>query len=119
MNDIYGYEQMKSPFRHIDSAFDVFYDEQIVVECKDGRKQTLQACVMTDNTGDPLSEELVDSEREDLNIVARRCDWAFVQTLARGDKAIRLCTNKKYVVQEVVEDFVMGLVVKVRQTKCR
>lgn len=110
---------MKSPFRHIDSAFDVFYDETILVECKDGKKQTLMACVMTDNTGDPLSEDMVDSTREDLNIVSRHCDWAFVQKLERGDKLTRICMNKKYVVQEVVEDFAMGFVIKARQAKCK
>ena len=79
----------------------------------------MTVCVMTDNNGDPLSEDLVDSSREDISIVACKSDWAFVKALERGDKLTRVCVGKNYVVQEVVEDFAMGFVIKARQAKCK
>ena len=72
---------MKSPFRHIDSAFDVFYDEHIVVECKDGRKQILEVCVFTDNTGDVLAQDMIDTDREDISIAVKHEDWQFLDNI--------------------------------------
>lgn len=116
MNDIYGYEQMKSPFEHIDSAFDVFYDEQILVECKDGRKQTLTACVFTDNTGDVLAQDMIDTDREDISIAVRREDWALLQNIEIQDSIHRIVNGKcvKYKVSDVLDDYSMGKVVKAR-----
>lgn len=107
---------MKSPFRHIDSAFDVFYDETILVECKDGKKQTLDVCVFTDNTGDVLAQDMIDTDREDISIVVKREDWQFLGNVGIQDTITRFVNNKcvKYKVSDVLDDYLMGKVVKAR-----
>ena len=107
---------MKSPFTHIDSAFEVFYDEQIVIECKDGRKQTLDVCVFTDNTGDVLAQDMIDTDREDISIAVKREDWQFLDNIGIQDTITRFVNSKcvKYKVSDVLDDCLMGKVIKAR-----
>lgn len=94
------------------------FTESIVISGRrDGKefRQTISAAVFTDMTGDPLAEEAVDTDREDINITCSRSDWAFVQKLLRGDLVERTETNGlKYRVKTVKNDSVMGWVIQAR-----
>ena len=105
---------MKSPFDNIDTAFDPMYDEDIWVQRKDGQQTTLQAAVFTDNTALPISDEMMDTDCEQINVLVRKCDWPFIKALVRGDTLKR--DGRKYTVQEVVTDGAMGLIVKARSS---
>ena len=103
---------MKSPFENIDAAFAPMYDEDIWISRKDGQQTTVQASVFLDNTALPISEDMMDSDCEQINVLVRKCDWPFIKALVRGDVLKR--DGKRYTVQEVVSDGAMGLVIKAR-----
>lgn len=103
---------MKSPFDNIDTAFDPMYDESIWVQRKDGQQTTLQAAVFVDNTALPVSDDMMDTDCEVINVLVRKSLWPFVQKLERGDVLKR--DGKKYTVQDVVSDGAMGMQIKAR-----
>lgn len=109
---------MTSPWNIDDKAFAPMYEEPLLVRHTDGGKtvdQTLMCIVFSDATGEAISAEAMDTEREDITISFRARDWAFVQSLKRGDKVARPTTNgKTYAVQEVKYDAVMGWVISAR-----
>lgn len=109
---------MKNPFQDLETAFEPFYAERVVLS---GRRdgipfsQTIPACVFRSETGDELSEEAFDTRREDIAVVVRRRDWAFARSLRRGDFVERPERNGlKYTVVEVRNDDLMGQVVQAR-----
>lgn len=56
---------MISPWQYIDKAFEPMYDAKIIVEYTRGQqtfRSTMTACIMTDNTDDPESDDFIDSE---------------------------------------------------------
>lgn len=109
---------MGDPFKSIDKAFEPMMTEEVVVVTPDGQRQTIKAFVAVDNTGDPLCDEMMDTDREDINVTARAEDWYTVTKLERGAKLERpQLGNKKYAVQDVVMDSIMGLIVKARSEK--
>ena len=103
-----------SPFDNIDAAFDPMFDEDIWIQRKDGQQTTVQASVFVDNTALPVSDDMMDSDCEVINVLVRKCDWPFVKALVRGDVLKR--DGKKYTVQEVVSDGAMGLQIKARSS---
>ena len=107
----------KSPWKDIDDAFIPMFTESVIVSGKHGQnafKQTIEAAVFVDMTGDALSEN-IDTDMEDINIIFNQKDWAFVQKLVRGDQIERTMLNGiKYKIQEVKHDSLMGWVVKAR-----
>lgn len=105
---------MKSPFRNINLAFKPMFDEHVIVKQKNGTITTVLACVFLDNTGDALSETSMESSREDIVIAFSGKDiCAFINTLKRGDKVERE-SGRLYAITEVVDDFVLGRIVKAR-----
>ena len=54
-----------SPWKDVDTAFEVMFDEHVVISHKN-KKQTIAAVVFTDNTGDALAEDMLDTNREDI-----------------------------------------------------
>lgn len=97
-----------------DRAFDPMYEESVIVR-HDAGEQTLRVIVYSDMTGEPISEDAIDTDREDITISCRKRDWAFVQSLTRGDKVVRSATNgKTYAVKEAKFDAVMGWVIAAR-----
>ena len=106
---------MKSPFTDIDGAFMPFFDEEIVVTTNDGRTMMLSASIFTDGTSDPLTDGMMETEREDMTFLFRKCDWAFVKTLKRGDEIQRNANSKKYSVSEAKLDNALGWVVSARE----
>lgn len=95
---------MTNPWKDSDNAFDAFFDESIVVTSPDGKTRlTLPVAPFTNNTGDPLSEDMMDTERLDMSFVFRRKDFPRIKTLTRGWK-IERPGGKTYVVSRVVTD---------------
>lgn len=109
--------QMKSPWTDNDKAYSPMFTESVVISGtrgQEGFRQTIEAAVFVDNTGDALAEN-IDTDREDIDIVFDMKDWAFVQKLLRGDTVERTTLNGvRYRIQEVKRDFLMGWVVKAR-----
>lgn len=99
---------MKNPWKDYDAAFAPMFTESIVLTHQD-KKQTLEVAVFTDNTGDALTEDMMDTDREDIQIVCNKRDWAYVSKLVRGDLVERTEVNGvKYKVSEVKHDALMG-----------
>ena len=68
--------------------------------------------MMTDSTGEPLTDECLDSQVETVSVILPyRCE--LLKTIRRGD-TIKTLTGKTYAVQEVVEDYAMGKLIKCR-----
>ena len=94
-----------------EAAFDPFYDEDIVVELKGGQRVAVKACVTTDNTVSPISEEMMDTETQSISVCFRRSDWPMLGSIKRGDKIMRTLWNgqpQTYSVSEVRQDFALG-----------
>jgi len=105
---------MRDPFIDMYKAFEVFYNEPVKITSKDGSlNQTIQCCVFSSTTGDTIENDNFDTTRIDLNFICDRKDWKYVQLLKRGDQLERLrpLKHKKYTVQDIIEDDVMGLVI--------
>ena len=97
-----------SPWKDFDEAFESMFDESVVIT-HEGERQTLKAAVFIDNTGDALTDAGMDSDREDIQIVCEKKDWAYVQKLRRGDTVRRSEINGvTYKVSEVKNDYLMG-----------
>lgn len=107
----------RNPWRDTDKAFDVMFDEQLVVQ-SNGRKTTLPVSVFQSTNDSVFEEGSIDSDVTSIDIVIRRCDWTQVSKLKRGDALTTSCyRNMKFFVVEVVEDGVMGLVIHARSKK--
>ena len=107
---------MKSPYEHIDKAFAPFFDEQIAVTTNDGSRTTvMHASVFTSGTSDPLTDDMIETEREDVTFVFNKGDWPFVKGLQRGATIKRMKSNKKYAVSEAKYDDALGWLVTARE----
>lgn len=106
---------MKSPFEKIDGAFCPFFDETITIESKDGSSGTFLCCCFTDGTADPLTDDMMETDREDMTFVFMKGDWAFVKKLQRGSTIQRMSNSKKYSVSEAKLDNALGWVVTARE----
>lgn len=99
---------MKSPWKDYDAAFEPMFSESIVLTHL-SKKQTIEAAVFIDNTGDALNDDMIDTDREDIQIVCNKRDWSYISKLSRGDLVERTATNGvKYKVTEVKQDALMG-----------
>lgn len=95
---------LANPWKDSDNAFDAFFDETVIVSSPSGdNKTTLPVAPFTCSTGDPLSEDMMDTERLDMSFVFRRTDFPRIKTLTRGWK-IERPGGKTYVVSRVVTD---------------
>lgn len=75
---------MKNPWKDIDKAFNPMFDEDIIVRYVRGNEQfsqTVKAVVYTAITGEPISIDCLESERQDININVRKCDYSFITSL--------------------------------------
>lgn len=107
---------MKSPWTGNEKAFDPMFDESVTIHGnRDGVefRQTIATSIFQDITGDSLTEDTIDTDREDVNAVCRQEDYAFVHSLRRGDFLER-GSGKKYKVKEIKNDSIMGLVITAR-----
>ena len=107
-----------SPWKGNDNAFDVMYDESVVISGTrtDGNfKQTIEVALFVDYTSDPTGEDMLDTDCEYIHLCCRPEDVAFLLKLKRGDVIERTAYNGiKYAIQEVKRDYVMGWVITAR-----
>lgn len=76
---------------------------------------TLKVVIFTDNTGEVLSPDLVSTDRVDICIGLRKCDWHYLDDLKIGDVIERIDFGKqKFAVNAVVDDFLIGKIVRAR-----
>ena len=87
----------------------------MAVKTNEGKRTSLQAAIFTDGMADPMSDDMLDTEREDVTFVFAKKDWPFVQTLKRGATVTRCCTNKTYAISDVKLDECFGWCVTARQ----
>lgn len=108
---------MRSPWEHIEEAFEPMYDEVVVVETKNGSRQSLNVIVSTDSTGDALADGMIGSDRMDITIIVKKNEWRYLDKITEGDMVVRYLNGKemKYRVSEIVDDFVFGRIINARQ----
>lgn len=111
-------DKPKSPFANSDNAFDPFFTDFVKVTLKTGETQTLRVSIFSDIEGDPINDDSsIDTETTDIQMNARQADWHFIKRMARGD-LIELPTTykkQKYKVQNVKNDFALGIIIKARE----
>lgn len=108
-------DNKKSPFYGIEDAFSPFYQTTIEVELKKGGRQTLVVSMFDATEGDPLNGDIdLDTTRKDLRFIIRRCDWAFVEKVRRGD-TITMPNKRTFKVVSVDDDFALGMIITTRQ----
>ena len=108
----------KSPWTDSNEAYGPMFTESVVISGtrETGTfKQTIQAAVFVDITGDALTDDAMDTDMETINICCNVSDYAFVQKLLRGDTVERTEVNGvKYKIKSVKRDDVMGWVIQAR-----
>lgn len=107
----------KNPWTDIEEAFEPMYDEVVVVETKNGSRQSLNVIVSTDSTGDALADGMIGSDRMDITIIVKKNEWRYLDKITEGDMVVRYLNDKemKYRVSEIVDDFVFGRIINARQ----
>lgn len=106
---------MNNPWKDNEKAFAPMFGETLEVETQDGKRTSIQAAVFTDGTGDPFSEDMLETDREDVTMVFMKKDWPFVRRLKRGDVVRRLDFNGvSYSVSEAKLDNCLGWCLKAR-----
>lgn len=107
-----------SPWKGNDDAFVQMYDESVVISGtrQDGNfKQTIEVALFVDYTDDPTNDDMIDTTIEYIHLCCRPEDVAFILKLRRGDLIERTTVNgRKYSVQEVKRDYVMGWTITAR-----
>lgn len=108
----------KSPWKDNDDAFTQMYDESVVISGTRGSKafkQTIEAAVFVDYTGGATTDDMMDTDREDIHICCKPEDVAFLLKLQRGDMVERTAYNGvKYKISEVKRDAVAGWCIDAR-----
>lgn len=107
----------KNPWTDIEKAFEPMYDEVVVVETKNGSRQSLNVIVSSDSTGDALADDMIGSDRMDITIIVKKNEWRYLDKITEGDMVVRYLNGKemKYRVSEIVDDFVFGRIINARQ----
>jgi hypothetical protein len=107
---------MKNPWKDIsDAAFLPMFDEHASVKTPDGKTTTFEVAVFTDGIADPLTDDMMDTEREDVMFVFKKKDWSFVKNLTRGTIVTRCTYDKEYAVSEAKLDNCFGWCVTARE----
>ena len=107
----------KNPWTDIEEAFEPMYDEVVVVNTKNGSRQSLNVIVSSDSTGDALADDMIGSDRMDITIIVKKNEWGYLDKITEGDIVVRYLNGKemKYRVSEIVDDFVFGRIINARQ----
>ena len=104
----------KSPWTDNDVAFEPMFTESVVIIHKD-EKQTIEAAVFVDSTDDAAIDDALDTDIEQIRVVCKKKDWGYISKLRRGDTVERTAVNGvKYKVQEIKNDFLMGMCILAR-----
>ena len=104
-----------SPWDEIDSAFSPMFDEAVSIRTPDGKRTTCRVAIFSDGISEPLTDEAMDTDREDLTFVFCKTDWPFVRELSRGAIITRTAFGKEYAVAESKLDNLLGWVVIARE----
>lgn len=78
----------------------------------------MKACITTDNTIDPMSEDMMDTQEQGISLSFRREDWPVLGNIKRGDRITRTLLNgqeKTYAVSDVKEDWTLGFLVVAKE----
>ena len=95
------------------SAFAPFFDKEAIATTKDGQSQTIIVSVFAEGEDETLTDDMMDTRRNAIQLLARTADWWFIKKLERGD---RLTLNEiNYTISEIRHDFALGMVIKARQ----
>lgn len=95
-----------SPFSCVDEAFEPFYDETVSI-VSSGRSTSVACCVFYNGTDDLILDSSVETERGSLQLVFRREDWNFAESLKAGDLVFLKC-GKKYSIRSISQDADLG-----------
>lgn len=60
---------MRNPFEHIDKAFEPMFDKTFSVKGIDGKNTSFKCSVFTDNTAEPLDDDMMETNCTVVNIV--------------------------------------------------
>ena len=106
----------KNPWTDIEEAFEPMYDEVVVVETKNGSRQSLNVIVSTDGTGDALADDMIGSDRMDITIIVKKNEWSYLDKITNGDIVVRCLYDKEMIYRlfEVFVYFVIGRIVSAR-----
>lgn len=107
---------MRSPWTNTDNAFEPMFNDVIEIVCSNGNRQTLSCVLLTDGTGEVLTNEMIGTDRQDISLNIKKEDWWFLKNVEIGDIINREVNGTKmtYSVSEIVDDFLMGKVIKAR-----
>lgn len=105
---------MKSPWKDNDDAFCPMFDETIAIKTIDGNTTSFEVAMFSNGTSDPFSDDMIDTEREDVMFVFKQEDWPFVKAITRGT-TITACNMKQYSVSEAKLDNCFGWVIVARE----
>lgn len=110
---------MTTPWNGFDDAFTPMFSEPVVITSSQGNNnisQTVVCCVLSSTTDEPYSDEMMDTNRVELDFVCNRKDWKFLSMVHRGDTLVRqgIFNKPKYTVQTVKEDDVLGIIIKAK-----
>lgn len=106
-------DKTSSPFDGIDDAFEPFYDETVSI-ISSGRSTTVACCVFYGGTDELILDSSVETDRTGLQLVFKRKDWKFIESLSVGDIVFLKC-GKKYSIRSVSQDVDLGWKVTARE----
>lgn len=106
-------DKTSSPFDGIDDAFEPFYDETVSI-ISSGRSTTVACCVFYSGTDELILDSSVETDRTGLQLVFKRKDWKFIESLSVGDIVLLKC-GKKYSIRSVSQDVDLGWKVTARE----
>lgn len=115
-NKVSNSRMMKSPWKEIDiRAYAPMFDEYASIKTPDGKTTTFEVAVFTDGIADPLTDDMMDTDREDVTFVFKKKDWPFVKNLTRGTIVTRCTYDKQYAISEAKLDNCFGWCVTARE----
>ena len=99
-------DRSASPCSCVDEAFEPFYDETVSI-VSSGKSTSVACCVFYSGTDDTILDSSLETERGGLQLVFRREDWKFIESLSVGDIVFLKC-GKKYSIRSVSQDADLG-----------
>lgn len=100
----------------MEKAMKPMFNDVIEIVCSNGNRQTLDCVLLTDGTGEVLTDEMLDTDRQDISLTIKKEDWWYLKNIKIGDIINREVngTIMTYSISEIVDDFLMGKVIKAR-----
>lgn len=101
----------------LEDAFDPMFNEDIEIYIG-GTRVTVKCAIFVDSNGEVLSDDMLDTDRRDINIFIRQRDWVLLKNVNVNDIVRRTVGGNvvEYAVSELVDDMAMGKIIKARST---